>query len=91
MKKVIAIFAIVAAIAAVVYMSSCQSCTRTMGGTTTIRLEKGEKLIETTWKGDNIWYLVEPMEDDYVPKRKVFKESSNAGLLEGQVIFIETR
>ena len=73
-------------------LTSCdQSITRTMGGTTKIELESGEKLIEVTWKGDDIWYLVEPMDSDYVPKTKTFKESSRIGVLEGKVIFYEKR
>ena len=73
-------------------LTSCdQSITRTMGGTTKIELEPGEKLVEATWKGDDIWYLVEPMDSDYVPKTKTFKESSRVGILEGKVIFYEKR
>ena len=73
-------------------LTSCdQSITRTMGGTTKIELEPGEKLVEATWKGDDIWYLVEPMDSDYVPKTKTFKESSRIGVLEGNVIFYEKR
>ena len=74
------------------FLTSCdQSITRTMGGTTKIELEPGEKLIEATWKGDDIWYLVEPMDSDYVPKTKTFKESSRIGVLEGKVIFYEKK
>ena len=73
-------------------LTSCdQSITRTMGGTTKIELEPGEKLVEVTWKGDDIWYLVEPMDSDYVPKTKTFKESSRIGVLEGKVIFYEKK
>lgn len=73
-------------------LTSCdQYITRTMGGTTKIELEPGEKLVEATWKGDDIWYLVEPMDSDYVPKTKTFKESSRIGVLEGKVIFYEKR
>lgn len=73
-------------------LTSCdQSITRTMGGTTKIELEPGEKLVEATWKGDDIWYLVEPMDSDYVPKTKTFKESSRIGVFEGKVIFYEKR
>lgn len=73
-------------------LTSCdQSITRTMGGITKIELEPGEKLVEATWKGDDIWYLVEPMDSDYVPKTKTFKESSRIGVLEGKVIFYEKR
>lgn len=77
------------AIAMMVSFSSCQGCTRQWGGTTTIELEPGEKLVEATWKDNNVWYLVEPMEPGYTPKTKVFREQSNAGVFEGQVIFVE--
>lgn len=72
---------------------SCeQLVTREFGGTTTVYLEPNEKLIEATWKGDgDLWYLVEPMDSDYAPKTKILKESSMCGVMEGKVIFIETR
>ena len=73
-------------------LTSCdQSITRTIGGTTKIELESGERLVEVTWKGDDIWYLVEPMDSNYVPKTKTFKESSRVGILEGKVIFYEKK
>jgi len=74
------------------FCSCDQYITRELGGTTEIELEPGEKLVEVTWKGDgDLWYLVEPMNSDYVPKKKVFKESSNLGIAHGKVIFIEKR
>lgn len=78
---------------AVVTLTSCeQYFTRQYGGNTTIKLEKGEKLIEATWKGEgDLWYLVEPMDSDYTPKTKVFKESSLYGVMEGSVTFIESK
>lgn len=84
MKKILVI------LFTVLCMTSCeQTITRKYGGTQTIVLEPGEKLVEATWKYDDIWYLVEPMDSDYVPKTKIFKEQSCAGIFEGKVIFIE--
>ena len=69
-----------------------QARSRNYGGTSTIELPKGEKLIEVTWKDQNsLWYLVEPMEPDYIPKEKEFIESSSWGLIEGKVVFIESK
>ena len=78
---------------AVATLSSCeQYITRQYGGNTTIKLEKGEKLIEATWKGEgDLWYFVEPMDSDNTPKTKVFKESSLYGVMEGSVTFIESK
>lgn len=91
MKRLLTAVIALIAIAMMMSFSSCQGCTRQWGGTTKIELEPGEKLVEATWKNNSIWYLVEPMESDYVPKTKVFKEQSNARMLEGQVVFVERR
>lgn len=74
------------------FVSCDQYVTRNFGGNSTIKLEPGEKLVEVTWKDDSdLWYLVEPMDSNYVPKTKIFKESSMVGVIEGSVTFIETR
>ena len=74
-------------------MASCdQYVSRKFGGNTTINLEPGEKLVEATWKGDaDLWYLTEPMDSDYTPKTKVFKESSMIGVMQGTVTFVESK
>lgn len=88
MKKLILVLVFLVGLA---LMLTCQQfLSRNWGGTTTITLEPGERLLEATWKDNNLWFLVEPMDDDYIPKTKVFK-SSMYGLLEGKVIFIERR
>ncbi len=72
------------------------SCTenqraRNFGGTETINLPKGEKLVVATWKETNLWYLTEPMDSSYVPKIKIFREESSYGMLEGTVTFVESK
>lgn len=91
MKKILTLLVVVLAAFA---MSSCteQMRTRDLGGETVIKLEPGQKLIEATWKGDgDLWYLTEPMDSAYEPKTKIFQESSSWGIMEGTVIFIETK
>lgn len=74
----------------IVSFTSCeQFASRKFGGDITINLEPGEKLVEATWKESNLWYLVEPMDSNYEPKIKVFKENSLCGVLEGTVTFVE--
>ena len=87
MKKVLFV------VIGILCLCSCEQwVTREWGGSTTIKLEPGEKLIEATWKGDaNLWYLTEPMDSDYVPKTKVFRESSMFGVCQGVVLFVETK
>jgi hypothetical protein len=80
---------------ALLYLFACctpQQKARTYGGTQTIEVRKGWKVTEATWKDDgNLWYLMEPMDSDYVPKVKSFKESSVWGVMQGEVIFKESR
>lgn len=76
----------------VLLLTSCQVITRNLGGTTEIKVEKGFKVTNASWKDDgNIWYFIEPIENDYKPKTKYFIESSIYGTLEGKVVFIESK
>ena len=76
----------------VLLLTSCQAITRNFGGTTEIKVEKGFKVTNASWKDDgNIWYFIEPIENNYTPKTKYFVESSIYGALEGKVIFIESK
>jgi hypothetical protein len=54
-------------------------------------LEKGQKLVDVTWKESNLWYMTKPMSETDVAERYTFRENSNWGLVEGKVIFVETK
>ncbi len=80
--------------AGVMYMFvGSQYITKRIGGTTTIELPAGKKLVPYTvqWEpnGSHIWYLTEDAEPGYQPKAYTFHESSNLGILEGTIIFQE--
>ena len=86
MKKLFLLFALVA-------MCSCteHQMARRYGGKMTVELPKGEKLINATWKETSLFYLTEPMEEGYIPKSKKFRESSNFGVWESEITFVESR
>lgn len=87
MKKIIIFLGII-----LCFTSCDQYISKNWGGNSTIKLQPGERLVEVTWKNDaDLWYLVEPMDSDYTPKTKVFKESSNLGVLSGSITFIESK
>lgn len=65
--------------------------TRIFGGTMEINVEPGEKVLMATFKGDNLFYLTEPMDSNYVPKIKILREKSVMGILESKVKFIESK
>lgn len=85
---------------ALTFVGVTLSCTdnqmaRNYGGTETIELPKGEKLINATWKTNktsaDLWFLTEKMDSTYVPKTKYFREKSNYGVWEGTVVFVESK
>lgn len=90
MKK---IFYIPFIIVSLLVFASCnsQSAARNFGTDVNINVEKGYKVTSATWKNNDIFYFIEPMEVDYKPKVKKFVESSNFGVLESKVIFRESK
>ena len=86
-----------AVVLAAIVLVACCYCTkhkrtRSWGGEETITLPSGMKLLEVTWKENNsLWYLLEPMDSNYIPKTKIFKENSSFGIMEGTVKFVECR
>lgn len=80
-------------ICTILALSACteQQRARQFGGTTTIKVPKGEKVMMATWKGDHLFYMTEPMDSDYVPTVKTLHESSSWGVLESTTKFIESR
>ena len=57
----------------------------------TVHLPKGEKLLMATWKETDLFYLTEPMDSNYVPKTKTFKEKSKWNTIETTIIFRESK
>lgn len=99
MKKTIG-FALSFALTFFVLVMSNSSCTdnqkaRNYGGTETFKLQPGEKLINATWKGDkgssNLWYLTRPMRSNEKADTIYFRESSDYGVWQGTVVFIESK
>ena len=71
---------------------SCENyTTKHFGGTMTIDVEPGYKVTSATFKDEEVWYFVEPMDNTYVPSQKKFVEKSMYRALEGTIIFNETR
>lgn len=88
MKKLLFVAAVV-----IFAMTACteNQRARNLGGTMKITLKPGEKLMMATWKDDDLFYLVEPMDSDYVPKTKTLREDASFGVLQTTVIFEESR
>lgn len=89
MKKIFGLVAIFM----ILIMSGCTEnyVARTYGGTVNVEIEPGYKVTSATWKEADLFYFIEPMEENYVPKTKKFVESSSFGILESEVIFHESK
>jgi len=67
----------------------CQQAAKRFGGSITVDLPKGEKLVNVTWKDSSLWYLTRPMTKNDKVETYKFKEDSNFGILEGTVTIKE--
>ena len=65
--------------------------TKNFGGTQTINVPAGQKVFDVTWKEGNLWYATRPFREDEVPEISTFHSKSNFGILEGKVIFKESK
>lgn len=87
---------LVIAAALLMMMLSQTGCTdntmvRHYGFTKTVALPNGVELLQASWYEDGLWYLTAPMDSGYVPKNKTLTEMSKLGLIEGEVVFIESK
>ena len=75
---------------------SLLSCTensrvKNWGGEGTIKLPKGKKLVNVTWKETEVWYLTRDMDSNDVAETYEFHEESSYGVMEGTYTIIETK
>lgn len=84
---------LILSLAAVALLASCTENERVKqwGGNGTIKLPAGQKLINITWKGSQLWYITRPMTVNDYPETYSFKEQSNFGIVEGSYTIIETK
>ncbi len=88
MKKVLGRFIIVITLMTLIYGCTDNTRARVWGGTETIHLDEGVRLVNLTWKeGSSLWILTK--KDTTKASTYSFSEKSNLGVMEGQVIIIE--
>lgn len=82
----------IAILMVMIMLCGCHGATRSLGGSMTLELPKGQKLEEITWKDDSaLWYLTRPMREDEQPETHTFKADTEWGMFEGTVTIIESR
>ena len=74
-------------------LTSCTDNQRAkqFGGESTETLSENVKLVEVTWKEDNMWVLTRPMRQGESAETFTFKEISSFGIMEGTVIIKESK
>jgi hypothetical protein len=87
MKKV-SIFILLA-----ISLAACteNSRVKNWGGEGTINLPKGRKLVNITWKENQVWYLTRPMNASDSAETYQFHEESSWGAIEGTYNIVETK
>lgn len=78
-------------VASIGLLSGCsaQHMVRQYGGTDTIDLPAGKKLVQANWEGEHLWYLLRSAKTGEKPEVLEFKESRSYGGRSGTVIFRE--
>lgn len=71
----------------ILILRGCNSWSKKYGGNTTVRLEPNQRLLDCSWKDNNLWILTEMGSTN--PKTYIYREHSNVGIVEGQVTIIE--
>jgi len=88
MKKLIIIKVVVLLLLAVTLFScTANERARNLGGTEHITLDKGDRLVNVTWKQDDLWILTK--QDNTKPSTYSFKEKSSYGIMEGEIVITE--
>lgn len=85
MKQLLPILALV--------LCACTANTmaKNFGGSITVAIAPGKKLVTATWKDDDFWYLVRPMREGEAPEAYDFIEASSFGVSQGVVHLVERR
>jgi hypothetical protein len=87
MKKIIFI-----SIVAILFASCTKNeMAKNFGGTMTVNLPADTKLVNVTWKEDEIWYLTKPMNSTDSAETYSFQEESSFGVWEGTVVLKELK
>lgn len=68
-----------------------QERARNYGGPATVKLSPGKKLVNATWKQDDLWLLVRNVKPGEGQESYQFKESSSFGIMEGTVTIQEQK
>lgn len=71
------------------WISTTQFGSKHFGGTYTINIEENKKLVNVTWKDEQIWLLTKKSNISDISETYEFKEDSRFNVIEGTVVIKE--
>ena len=93
MKKILSTLIVIGCLIGgyLIFHSCDNQIAREYGGTVTVKVDPGYKVTAATWKQNELWYFIEPMEETYTLKTKYLIRKTEYGMLERKVVFKESR
>ena len=64
---------------------------KAFGGSMNVKVPCDQVVFDVTWKDDNLWYATQPAGPGWRPENKRFVEYSSFGMIEGEVVLLESR
>lgn len=72
-------------------LSNCNAVAKQIGGTVTVKLPPNTKMVNVTWKEDNLWVVQRPKnKDESCNTTYTFQEYSNYGIFQGRALIVES-
>ena len=81
------LYPILVGVVLAILLSACtdNTSTRRFGGSSEVSIPCDHKLMNVTWKQNDMWLHIRPMVQGDVPQKTFFIEKSMWGILEGKV------
>lgn len=89
MMRLVSVTVLIIALLAGTAACTANQRAKHFGGTMTVNLPPGQKLVVATWKEASLWYLTRPIRSGETPETYTFQENSEFGVIEGTVVFNE--
>lgn len=89
-KKLIILAIVLGVIGLIYYISTTQFGSRNFGGTYTVNLQDNKKLVNVTWKDNELWLLTRDARKDDIQENYKFSEDARYNMIEGDVVIKET-
>lgn len=64
---------------------------KVLGGAMTLNIPCDQQVFDVTWKGEDLWYATQPGGQGWTPQTKRFTEYSSYGVMQGEVVLVESR